>query len=398
MADQVGSYQDSGFDEFLRRVFKGSQYFTNERTESQFEDGSIIGSKLQVGTVTLSTLNFVPLESFSSDPDAIIATINASGEGITIDADNITISGATTFNSGYDPTTKVASTAGTYTSAASGARVQIFPSANVGIQVYDEADNTVFQVAVGGVAVGDVRIGDVTGGTNYVHWDKSQSALRIGGELSVYDNVSRLRIKLYQSSGQGLLEFYNASLAAIAHVSAATPTAGADEMVVRMLTSGANRAFVIFDNQENEDWMRLKQNSMEFTIRGTDAGRYFAVVDGTTSISWLNFTPTFSTYNTAGTHLFKTDGSDRFEVTDVGMTLTGNITMSSAAERYIKHGTTNRIGFRTASMELYDVSALFFEERTSDEGSEGSMWWRSDLGELRFRVGGTTHSIDMTAV
>lgn len=59
----------------------------------------MIGSGLIVSGITVNQINFTPVES-----DEVIASINASTEGITIEADNIAISGTTTFTSGYNPT------------------------------------------------------------------------------------------------------------------------------------------------------------------------------------------------------------------------------------------------------------------------------------------------------
>ncbi len=133
----------------------------------------------------------------------IIGLINASSEGggtLKIDADHIAISGSVTFSAGWaaasnaeadidvlntsnapavagatDDTvadTKLLSTGGAYNSAGSGARVRIFPDANTGIQVIDNASNDVFKVLVGGADVGDVIIGDYAGGQG-IKFDKS---------------------------------------------------------------------------------------------------------------------------------------------------------------------------------------------------------------------------------
>ena len=59
----------------------------------------IIGAGLSVTGITTSQINFTPVES-----DEVIARINASAEGINIEADNIAISGSTTFSTGYNPT------------------------------------------------------------------------------------------------------------------------------------------------------------------------------------------------------------------------------------------------------------------------------------------------------
>ena len=72
---------------------------------------------------------------------------------------------------------------GQYDSAASGARVRILPTADIGIQVIDDSSNNVFLAEVGGANVGDVTIGDYAGGDG-VKWDKSASTLLIRGDMN----------------------------------------------------------------------------------------------------------------------------------------------------------------------------------------------------------------------
>jgi len=98
------------------------------------------------------------------------AALDVNNGAFSISADKVNISGSTTFSAGYDPTDKVAAVAGNYTSdaAAGGARVRIFPTANVGIQVTDDNGANVFIANVGGDAVGDVVIGDFSGGNGMV--------------------------------------------------------------------------------------------------------------------------------------------------------------------------------------------------------------------------------------
>ncbi len=64
----------------------------------------ITSSGIYTGTVTLNQLNFTPVQNTD-----VIAKINASTEGLDISADRISISGTTTFASGYDPSTKTTS-------------------------------------------------------------------------------------------------------------------------------------------------------------------------------------------------------------------------------------------------------------------------------------------------
>ncbi|MDD2625935.1 MAG: phage tail protein [Candidatus Methanomethylophilus sp.] len=158
----------------------------------------------------------------------IISTINVSTEGVAITGDRIAISGSTTFSSGYDPTTKVASLAGVYNSAASGARVRIFPDANTGIQVVNASAADVFKCLVGGTDTGDVIIGDYAGGKG-VKWDDSASTFDIKGNLSactissgqtmaVYGNVyfkdNSSSTEYFEVDNQFIGVYFNSSLVA----------------------------------------------------------------------------------------------------------------------------------------------------------------------------------------
>jgi len=137
---------------------------------------TIDGGQITANTITTTQLNFTPVTGGN-----VIATINASAEGIQISGARIAISGSTTFDSGYDPTSKTAKVGGTYDSAASGARVRIFPDSSTGIQITD-GTNDVFKALVGGTDVGDVIIGDYAGGKG-IKWDKSATTLYIAGTL-----------------------------------------------------------------------------------------------------------------------------------------------------------------------------------------------------------------------
>ena len=77
-------------------LIDGAVYLSNWRKAGDLT--MIDGGSISANSVTTTQLNFTPVQSTD-----VIAKINASAEGITIDADNITISGATTFASGYDP-------------------------------------------------------------------------------------------------------------------------------------------------------------------------------------------------------------------------------------------------------------------------------------------------------
>jgi len=150
-------------------LIDGAVYLSNWRKTGDVT--KIDGGSISANTIATTQLNFTPVQGTD-----VIASINASAEGIAIDADNLTINAATTFGSGYDPADKVDEVGGAYDSAASGARVRIFPDANTGIQIIDDAAGDVFKAEVGGANVGDITIGNAT---KYVKWDKSAASLII---------------------------------------------------------------------------------------------------------------------------------------------------------------------------------------------------------------------------
>lgn len=175
-------------------LIDGVVYLSDWRNSSDLT--KIDGGKIYAGSVTTSQLNFVPVTGSN-----VIAKINASAEGITIDADNITINGATTFGSGYDPTGRVLAVGGSYDSAASGARVRIFPDANTGIQVIDDAAADVFKVEVGGTNVGDVTIGNWAGGQG-IKYDKSAGTTSFAGTLvASAGTIGSFNIGTYLNTG-----------------------------------------------------------------------------------------------------------------------------------------------------------------------------------------------------
>ncbi len=140
---------------------------------------------IQAGRIQTAGVDFVVIGT-----NNIVGTINASVEGITISAAKISISGSTTFTSGYDPSQKISDSTygvgGKYASAASGARVLIFPDANTGIQVIDNASNDVFKCIVGGTDVGDVIIGNFASNQG-AKYDKSASTFVVRGSLNADD-------------------------------------------------------------------------------------------------------------------------------------------------------------------------------------------------------------------
>jgi len=76
-------------------LIQGTTYFSDwlgdDAGITKIEGGNIV-----TGSITLNEINFVPVET-----DSVIASINASSEGIEINAKYITISGTTVFNSSW---------------------------------------------------------------------------------------------------------------------------------------------------------------------------------------------------------------------------------------------------------------------------------------------------------
>jgi len=157
-------------------LIDGDVYLSNWRSATDMT--KIDGGNIYTGTVTTTQLSFTPVQNTD-----VIAKINASEEGIRIDADNIEISGSTTFASGYDPTGRVLAVGGSYDTASSGARVRIFPDSNTGIQIIDDSSKDVFKAMIGGDNVGDVIIGDYSGGQG-IFYDKSENKTTFAGVLS----------------------------------------------------------------------------------------------------------------------------------------------------------------------------------------------------------------------
>ena len=70
---------------------------------------------------------------------------------------------------------------GKYTTAPSGARVQLFPDSNTGLLAEDSGGNNVLEVIVGGSDVGDVILGEEASG-EYAKWDDSAAEFLINGQ------------------------------------------------------------------------------------------------------------------------------------------------------------------------------------------------------------------------
>ena len=173
-------------------LIDGTTYLSNWRKSGDLT--KIDGGSISTGSVTTAQLNFTPVID-----GTIIASINASEEGIQISGEHIAISGSTTFSSGYDPITKVNKLGGSYASASSGARVLIFPDTNTGLQIIDDSGADVFKAIIGGTNVGDVIIGDYSGGQG-IFYDKSADTTTFAGLLDSLTIASGGHIKQGQTA------------------------------------------------------------------------------------------------------------------------------------------------------------------------------------------------------
>jgi len=152
-------------------LIDGAKIYTGTVTANQIAANTITANQIAAGTITLNELNFMPIPG-----NEVIATINASTEELLISAEKLHISGSTTFEAGYNPSDKLNNVGGAYTTTATGARLEIFPNANIGLIAYDANSGEVFKVVVGGTDVGDVVFGSEASGS-YIKWDKSADKL-----------------------------------------------------------------------------------------------------------------------------------------------------------------------------------------------------------------------------
>jgi hypothetical protein len=143
-----------------------------------------------------------------------ISSFVAGVSGLKLKGASVEIDGSTTFSSGLNPADKLAKVGGSYESAASGARVRIFPTGtDYGIQVTDDNAADVFRVYVSGEGdpgVGDVIIGSTSG--QYMKWDKSAGALSVVGGLTTGSGGQRVvidpsanKLSVYAASAEAFI-------------------------------------------------------------------------------------------------------------------------------------------------------------------------------------------------
>jgi len=308
--------------------------------------GTVIdGGRITTNSVTLSQLNFTPLTS-SGATGAVIATINASVEGIAIDADNISISGSTTFSAGYDPTSKVAALAGSYNSAASAARISIFPDANTGIVAYTtDGTSVVFKVEVGGTNVGDVTLGNYAGGVGML-WDQSAGALYIKGNMTA-----------------GSIDGVTITGGTITGSTIKTKSTG-----VRVQMD-ANDSNIGFYDAGNDLVGEMDDNGTDFYIQAHD-GRNLALGADSTGKVYINDTLDMNTNNIVS-------------VGDIGVT---TISMAGAIDMN--------------GNDINEIDHAAFNSRSTNPSISWGFWAFASGGtyEMRMKVNGDNYNISRSAV
>jgi|GEM_PF-1305998 len=80
----------------------GSNGTTTIIDGGKIQAGSIQGAEIKAGTITTSNLSFTPVQNTN-----VVASINASTEGLVISGSKIQINGSTTFATNYDPSSKL---------------------------------------------------------------------------------------------------------------------------------------------------------------------------------------------------------------------------------------------------------------------------------------------------
>lgn len=381
---------------------------------------TISGGKITTNSVTTNQLNFVPLVSTNTSTAAIIATINASAEGITIAAAKIAISGATTFSSGYDPSGKLAAVGGSYSSAASGARVLIFPDASTGLQIIDDAGADVLKILVGGTDVGDLIIGNYAGNKG-LKWDKSAATFTVRGKLitessssigaSYLDgDVAEARITLnvlsaLQSRLSGLGTNYLSAIAA----NIGTITSGTITGVTVNSSSGDNK--IVLDTG---DYIRFYLGgSLRGSLRGASAtGATGIIADCDLVIA------------NSRSFMMKSSGGGATEYSGLGLATNDMwLTLGTANKLYVKNNAQNYNYFTVSSSQIYSGVGHEFGDWTqfdadlnvndnmiygikylrfntaSNSSTSGTMWFYNGGGSNRYfrgRMDSWNGQFDMT--
>lgn len=354
-------------------------------TANQITANTITANEIASGTITTTELNFTPATSTN-----VIATINASAEGITIEADNIAISGSTTFSSGYDPAdvrhasdvTKIdggtvyantiaaaqilgntitASEIAANTITASEILGNTITATEIAASTITATEVSIAQLSAISAAMGDLTSGTITGGT-----------IKTAG--------SGARVEMYPDVNTGLV-VYDDQL---------TPA-----KVLEILVAGTDVGDVIIGDYASNKGAKWDKSAAIFAVKGT------ITVDSTSTIDGL-VASTISGWQ-HGSDATKIDGGDIYtgsvtatQITvtnlaainaDLGSITAGNITIDSSG--YIKGGQT-AYNTGTGFFLGYDSTAY---KLSIGDASTNSLTWDGATMTIR----GTLNADDLSA-
>lgn len=380
------------------KVFRGDQSGIWLGAEKWADAPFRVDMNGNLTATSLTITGYIPTGGAAADVNGGVTSISAA---------KINISGATTFTSGYDPTSKVAMVGGNYTStAATASKVQIFPDANTGIVAYaSNGTSVVFKVVVGGTDVGDVIIGNYGGGSG-AKWDQSAGTLKIKGNIEagtveadtligdidedrIIDNVlTALQSKLVINSTNYLSAIVN---------NVGSITAGTITGVTVSSSSGTNR--IVLNTGDYVDF--YLSGSLKGRLRGT-AGKAggIKVVDGDFAIE-NNYSLLLE--NTGGTDFGRLGMNPSNQLVMV-MPSGNQFFLKNSAEDVNLFTVSNTMtyserGFACNSWgsfagdvdlngnKLTEVSGIDFNSTGSDPSSNtGLMWFRSSSGSYYLRM------------
>jgi hypothetical protein len=138
--------------------------------------GSIVASMIAAGTITADRIGVGEITATQIAAGTITATEIAAQA---IEASHLSVTAGATF---------VSATGGKYNSALTGARVNLFPDANTGLQALNASGSNVFKIEVGGTNSGDVTIGNYSGGQGILY-DNSANTTYFEGNITATEGL-----------------------------------------------------------------------------------------------------------------------------------------------------------------------------------------------------------------
>jgi len=325
-------------------LIDGTTYLSNWRKSGDLT--KIDGGSISTGSVTTAQLNFTPVID-----GTIIASINASEEGIQISGEHIAISGSTTFSSGYDPITKVNKLGGSYASASSGARVLIFPDTNTGLQIIDDGGADVFKAIIGGTNVGDVIIGNYTGGQG-IFYDKSEAKTIFKGSM-IAGNITGVAItggtisignlnNIFKADSNGIYLGNSTFASAPFRVDMAGNLTATSATITGAITTGAGSSI---------NGTYIDSIAANKITAGTGIVNNLSILS-TLTMGSSGTNGIIQSYGWNGTSAgFKMNGGATPSFELIGGTITGGTIQTSASgDRIIMNGSTNKIEFKNGNI------------------------------------------------